>query len=60
MMTSFCDFLVLCNNLDFVPSIEKMSLFWKERNIDIFKDGVSVPGLTMKYLFSNNVDCFFT
>ena len=61
-MTSFRDFLVWYNNLDVVPfleAIEKMSLFWKERDIDIFKDGVSVPGLTMKYLFSN-VDCYFT
>ena len=35
-----------------------ISLVWKGRNIDIFKDGVSVPGLTMKYSFSN--DCYFT
>ena len=27
-----------------------MSQFWQE--IDMFKDGVSVPGLTLKYLFS--------
>ncbi len=37
-----------------------MSAFWKERNIDIFKDGVSVPGLTMKYLFSNVQDTYFS
>ena len=37
-----------------------MSAFWKERNIDIFKDGVSVPGLTMKYLFSNVPDTYFS
>ena len=54
-MTTFRDFLVWYNNLDVVPfleAIEKMSNFWQERNIDIFKDGVSVPGLAMKYLFS--------
>ena len=30
-----------------------MNKFWKERDIDMFKDGVSVPGFTMQYLFSN-------
>ena len=58
-METFRDFLVWYNNLDVVPfleAIEKMSAFWKERNIDIFMDGVSVPGLTMKYLFSNVPD----
>ncbi|KAK3736485.1 hypothetical protein QZH41_017404, partial [Actinostola sp. cb2023] len=30
-----------------------MMTFWRERKIDMFKDGVSVPGLTMKYLFSS-------
>ena len=29
-----------------------MSQFWQERKIDMFKDGISVPGLTLKYLFS--------
>ena len=61
-MTSFRDFLVWYDNLDLVPfleAVDKMSAFWKERNIDIFKDGVSVPGLTMRYLFSN-VDCYFS
>ena len=62
-MTSFRDFLVWYNNLDVVPfleAIEKMSTFWKERSIDMFKDGVSVPGLTMKYLFSNVAVTYFS
>ena len=29
-----------------------MNQFWRERKIDMFKDGISVPGLTLKYLFS--------
>jgi hypothetical protein len=37
-----------------------MSNFWQERNIDMFKDGVSVPGLTMKYLFSNIPGTYFS
>ena len=54
-MLSFKDFLVWYDNLDVVPfleAVEKMSAFWQERNIDMFKDGISVPGLTFKYLFS--------
>ena len=54
-MQTFEDFLVWYNNLDVVPfieAVEKMSQFWRERKIDIFKDGISVPGLTVKYLFS--------
>ena len=54
-MSTFKDFLVWYNNLDVVPflvAVEKMSQFWQERTIDMFKDGVSVPGLTLKYLFS--------
>ena len=54
-MSTFKDFLVWYNNLDVVPfleAVEKMSQFWQERKIDMFKDGVSVPGLTLKYLFS--------
>jgi hypothetical protein len=62
-MTSFRDFLVWYNNLDVVPfleSIEKMSEFCKERKIDMFKDVVSVPGLTMKYLFCNVAGTYFS
>ena len=54
-MQTFEDFLVWYNNLDVVPfieAVEKMSQFWRERKIDMFKDGISVPGLTLKYLFS--------
>ena len=62
-MDTFRDFLVWYNNLDVVPfleAIDKMSDFWKQRDIDIFKDGVSVPGLTMKYLLSNVPDTYFS
>jgi hypothetical protein len=62
-LTSFRDFLGWYNNLDVVPfleAIEKMSEFWKERKIDMFKDGVSVPGLTMKYFFSNVAGSYFS
>ena len=62
-MDTFRDFLVWYNNLNVVPfleAIDKMSDFWKQRDIDIFKYGVSVPGLTMKYLFLNVPDTYFS
>ena len=60
--TTFQDFLVKYNNLNvvsFLEAIAKMSEFWKEQRIDILKDGVSLPGLTMKYLFSNVPNIYF-
>ena len=63
-METFRDFFVWYDNLDVIPFLEAIvkmiSKFWKERDIDIFKDGVSVPGLTMKYLFSNIPDTYFS
>ena len=55
--------MIWYNNLDVVPFlevIEKMREFWKDRSIDIFKDGVIVPGLTMKCLFLNVTDTYFS
>ena len=49
------DFLVWYNNRDVVPfldAIDKQFAFYKQQNIDMFKDGVSVPGLTLLYLFN--------
>ena len=54
-MVTFKDYLVWYNNRDvepFVEAIEKMFEFYRPRNLDLFKDGISVPGLVMKYLFS--------
>ncbi len=56
-MTTFRDFLIWYNNRDvqpFVEAVEKQFAFFRERGLDMFKDGISVPGLTMKYLFGNN------
>ncbi len=53
-MTTFRDYLVYYNNLDVAPflqALENMAKFYKERGVDSFKDGISVPGLTLKYLF---------
>ena len=49
------DMLVYYNNCDEVPfleAIEKQFLFSKSKKLDLFKNGMTVPGLTLKYLFS--------
>ena len=63
-MKSMRDFLVWYNNRDVVPfleAIDKQFDFYKQQNIDMFKDGVSVPGLTLLYLFNDlPSNTFFT
>lgn len=63
-MHTIRDFLIWYNNLDvqpFLEAIEKMFQFYKDKNIDMFKDGISIPGLTLKYMFSTLPDdTFFT
>ena len=58
------DFLVRYNNRDvvrFLDVIDKQFAFYKQQNIDMFKDGVSVPGLTLIYLFNElPSNTFFT
>lgn len=61
-MRTMRDFLVWYNNLDvepFIEALEKLTDFYKERHIDTFKDGISVPGLTLKYLFKTNPEADF-
>ena len=48
------DFLEWYNNLDvgpFVEAIQKMFEFYAERGMDMFKCAISVPGLSLRYLF---------
>ena len=63
-MKTMHDFLVWYNNRDVVPfldAIDKKFAFYKQQNIDMFKDGVSVPGLTLLYLFNElPSNTFFT
>ena len=52
-MQTFKDFLVWYNNLDVQPfcdALEKMCAFWKNKNIDMLRQGISIPGVT--YLFT--------
>jgi len=58
-MITVKEFLAWYNNLDVAPfleAVEKMSAFWQERNIDMFKDGISVPGLTLTYTSSRSLN----
>ena len=55
-MKTMRDFLVWYNNRDVVPflqAIHKQFAFYQQQNIDMFKEGISVPGLTLLYLFNN-------
>ena len=54
-MTTMRDYLIWYNNRDvepFLEAIAKQATFYRDRHIDIFKDGISVPGLTLLYLFN--------
>ena len=55
-MTTLRDFLVWYNNRDVVPflqAIDRQFAFYQQRCIDMFKKGISVPGLTWLYLFND-------
>jgi hypothetical protein len=41
-----------------LEALEKMFQFYKNRHIDMFKDGISVPGLALKYMFQDLPDYF--
>ena len=49
---TFGDWLEYYNNLDVTPfleTLEKMKAFYTKLGIDIFKDAVSLPGVSMQY-----------
>ena len=55
-MTTFRDFLVWYNNLDvepFVQAVTNLQKYYFDRNIDIFKCSISVPGLARQMLFES-------
>ena len=63
-MTTLRDYLVWYNNRDVTPFLEaiaKQFAFYRDRHIDIFKDGISVPGLALSYMFNDlPPNTFFT
>ena len=55
-MKTLREYLVWYNNRDVTPfleAIDKQAAFYHDQHIDIFKDGISVPGLTLLYLFND-------
>ena len=63
-METLREYLIWYNNRDVTPfldAIAKQAAFYRDRHIDMFKDGISVPGLALLYLFNNlPKDTFFT
>ena len=60
---SMRDCLMWYNNCDIVSFLEAIDIqfaFYKQQNIDMFKDGVRVPGLTLIYLFNELPSNTFT
>ncbi len=58
-MRTFADWLRYYNNLDVSPgleSLEKMRAFYTEKGIDILKDAVSIPGVSLHYLLRGAVE----
>ena len=54
-MTTMRDYLIWYNNRDvepFLEAIAKQATFYHDRHIDMFKYGISVPGLSLLYLFN--------
>ena len=52
-MSTMRDYLMWYNNRDVVPfleAVDKQFNFYQMLKVDMFKDGISVPGLTLKYL----------
>ena len=55
-MKTLREYLVWYNNRDVTPfleAIDKQAAFYHDQHNDIFKDGISVPGLTLLYLFND-------
>ena len=55
-MTTMRDYLIWYNNRDVTPFLEaiaKQFTFYCDRGIDMFKDGISVPGLSLLHLFND-------
>ena len=63
-MKTMRDFLVWYNTRDVIPflqAIDKQFAFYQQHNIDMFKDGISVPGLSLLHLFNDLPnDTYFT
>ena len=57
-MKTFKDWVRYYNDLDVAPGLEalqKMKNFYEEKGIDIMKDAVSVPGVSLNYLLKGSI-----
>ena len=55
-METLREYLLWYNNRDVTPflqAIDKQFAFYRDRDIDMFKDGISVPGLSLLHLFND-------
>ena len=63
-METLREYLIWYNNRDVTPfldAIAKQAGFYKHQNIDMFKDGIIVPGLSLLHLFNDLPnDTYFT
>ena len=53
-MTTFQGFLIYYNNLDvkpFVEALRKFRKFYQQKDLDVFKISISIPGIARKLLF---------
>ena len=58
-MKTFKDWVRYYNNLDVAPgleALEKMKNFYTEKGIDIMKDAVSIPGVSLHYLLKGAIE----
>ena len=58
-MKTFADWLRFYNNLDVAPrpeALEKMRAFYTEKGIDILKDAVSLPGVSLHHLLRGTIE----
>ena len=56
---TFADWLRYYNNLDVAPGLEALEImraFYTEKGIDILKDAVSIPGVSLHYLLRGAVE----
>ena len=54
-MQTFREFLISYNSLDVQPfceALQKMCAFWKNKKIDMLRQGIFNPGVTLMYLFT--------
>ena len=61
-MEKFGDYVKYYNNADvigFVEAVEKMMANERNNKLDMFKESISLPGLTQRYMFMNLEDDYF-